>query len=84
MNVLAASPLRQAVALLAVVLLIGAGACLFDAGEPPGEDLCFALVAVSAVPVLAFMLTLAGQIGPAPVLAFPLVSPDLAAPPPRA
>jgi hypothetical protein len=76
--------MHQAIALIAAVLLIGAGACLFDAGEQPGEDLCFALVAVTAVPVLGFVLMLAGEIQPASVLAFPLFRPDLAAPPPRA
>ena len=76
--------MRQATALIGVVLLVGAGACLFDAGEQSGEDVCFALVAVAGVPVLPFVLTLAGEIPPASGLAFPHVRPDSAAPPPRA
>ncbi len=59
----------QTIALLAIVLLIGAGACLFDAGEHPGEDLCLALVAVTAGPVLAFLTAPAGKLEPASVLA---------------
>jgi hypothetical protein len=76
--------MHQATALLAIMLILGAGACFFDAGEHPGEDLCFALVALTAVPVLAFVLPLAGAPVPAVAVVSPLVRPDIPAPPPRA
>jgi hypothetical protein len=75
--------MHRAVALIAIVLVTGAGACLFDAGERPGEDLCFA-VAVTPVAVLGFILTLAGAPQPPVALASPLFRPDFPAPPPRA
>jgi hypothetical protein len=76
--------MHQATALLAIMLIVGAGACLFDAGEQPGEDLCVALVALTAVPALAFVPALAGAPTPAVAVASPLVRPDVPAPPPRA
>jgi hypothetical protein len=74
----------QATALLAIMLILGAGACLLDAGEQPGEDLCFAFVALTAVPALTFVPALGGAPTPAVAVAVPLVRPDIPAPPPRA
>lgn len=76
--------MHQATALLAAVLLIAAGACLLEAGEHPGEDLCLAHVAVTAVSMSGFLLELTGMPPPAAALASPLFRPDFPAPPPRA
>jgi hypothetical protein len=77
------TPMHQAIALLAAVLLIAAGACLLDAGEHPGKDLCLAHVAVTAVSMPGSLLALAGVPAPAAALASPLPRPDFPSPPPR-
>jgi hypothetical protein len=76
--------MHQATGLVAIMLILGAGACLFDAGEHPAEDLCSALVALAAVRAMAFVPPLAGTPMPAVAVAVPLVRPDVPAPPPRA
>jgi hypothetical protein len=76
--------MHQATGLVAIMLILGAGACLFDAGDDPGEDLCSALVALVAAPAMAFVPPMSGTPMPVVAVAVPLVRPDVPAPPPRA
>ena len=76
--------MRQFVAMLAIGLVLGVGACLFDVGDQPGEDLCLALVAVMGLPTLRTPLMLVGGISTKPSPIYSLFRPDFPAPPPRA
>jgi hypothetical protein len=76
--------MRQLVAMLAIGLVLGAGGCLFDVGNQPGEDLCLALVAVMGLPTLGIPLMLVGGIATTPSPVYSLLGLDFPAPPPRA
>ena len=75
--------MRQFVAMLAIGLVLGMGACLFDVGDQPGEDLCLALLAVQCVPTLGVPLMLVGGIATAPSPPYSLFHLDFPVPPPR-
>jgi hypothetical protein len=76
--------MRHLVAVLAIGLLLGAGACLLDVGDQAGEDLCLIFVAVTCLPTLGIPLMLLGEIPTTPTPVYPLFRPEFPAPPPRA
>lgn len=70
-------------ALLAIAVVVAAGACLFDGGDRVGEDLCLVLLTTSPGLLLGFPLALAGPLRPVPVRRYAGGSRDLPVPPPK-
>lgn len=73
------------VALLAIVLIVAAGLCIFD---PPGDrsdaiDFCLLLFLPASAVILAVVLRPLERLVPANVPAYALTPRDPAAPPPR-
>ncbi|MBI2467020.1 MAG: hypothetical protein HYV62_04270 [Candidatus Rokubacteria bacterium] len=69
--------------LLAIAVVVAAGACLFDGGDRVSEDLCLVLLTTSPGLLLGIPLALAGQLRPAPAGCYAGCSRDLPVPPPK-
>lgn len=67
-----------------IVLIVGAGLCLFDLDHTTRGDFCLSVVAVGSGSFLAISLVPKERFYPAPVPAYRLYPSDLPAPPPRA
>jgi hypothetical protein len=78
-----AGTLPRLIALAAIVLIVGAGLCLFDGDQSAGGDLCLLLVVTTGL-LPAFPLAPTGHLLPALVKSYRRYSPDLPAPPPKA
>ena len=79
-----AGTFRRLIALAAMVLIAGAGLCLFDGDQSAGGDLCLFLVATTMGLLLAFPLAPTGHLLPAVAKSYRRYPPDLPAPPPKA
>lgn len=78
-----AGTLPRLIAVAAMVLIAGAGLCLFDGDQSAGGDLCLFLVATTMSLLPAFPLAPTGHPLPAPVKSYRWYPPDLPAPPPK-
>jgi len=79
-----AGTLPRLIALAAMVLIAGAGLCLFDGDQSVGGDLCLFLVGTTMGLLPAFPLALTGHLLPALVKSYRRYPSDLPAPPPKA
>jgi hypothetical protein len=76
--------MKRVTAVLAIAVVLGLGACLFDGSDAAGDDICLTLVAITHGPVFKCPLGLAGILSPVPAGASPLFRLDSPAPPPKA
>jgi len=76
--------LSKLFALGAVVLVLGAGLCLFDDGGRPSHNLCTLSLAAAAGAPIALSLVVVGRPTPGLIETYRPFLADLPSPPPRA
>jgi len=78
------TPLSKLLALGAVILVLGAGLCLFDDGGRPSHDLCALSLATAAGAPMALSLVVVGRPTPGLIETYRPLLADLPSPPPKA